>query len=1327
LIGYFDLDPNRVFDTILETYEQQPENSVFLELLPNFTYQNTTYLLGFKLEWHQKPNTPNTPPHLLLVAASILKAGYTTMDELYVYLGPPDEELVAAGKAAAAALVSKPGSLPTQEEVAAPGVSYSGRKPAQPPAALSPSPVQLGQLTTARRLHDAAEAMPEHNQKLMLLQGLLEVSHWEGVHQLAERLELLGLQPAADQGVASALCAAVDRLVAPEYAKLNAFVPLAERSAPGAKVGGNHPGSGAPQLPAEAFRLLCLLGPYLHTNLPLFFRVVRVLRAQVSAAPKGDKACLAEVAEVAAGCLLPAQEFIPANPALSEGIWDVLSGLPCATRFRVYEVVHTAHQEQALLSGAHAEVRDMAVRVIADSCPKTVPTDRARKEKEEAKRFARTVAKFSYATPLAAAEAILGYVESNPAAAAALPLQPAAPVVEHTLRSVFFMTRLGLDVVSWCLLHRLSCPSSAPLRPDGRAAPWVSALCHLAGNLCKRFSAVELQPYLHVSLQAMRNAPAAKAEGGDLPPPPPCHELLVLQRLMECLAETPPQHGLTLAEVSSEASGPLLRKQVPFRQTYTNPRNLRSMQRVSARLLDTMQAKVDGGSRLLAGALLLEMGSAIGRLQRNGQPAGGKPRTGVEHCRAVQGALDRCRGTLFQLCRFLRDALSQEAFAGILPTQAEMASAGIPPEVLFHLWRPVLAKQVIKEDSDEEEEGMMLLGEEPSSVPEQQKKMSEDTVKELVPPGGWESVSEPFMATFWSLCLSDIHGAEKGYKSAVASLEEATWALQGARGSSSEVAAKRHEAEKLKELTKNLPVEMEEQKQHVRRCSRRLQLVKDSLLSSVKDHKSTTITFLQSCIFPRCLMGPSDAVYCWRFVDKLNRMKTPYFNMVLWLDQCFKNATAVLQCCTLQEASSLGMFLADMLGALDKWQRNEKVYSSDCGKSPCFIPALNSLDGEPISHEKFKKLCWKWHSMLAKGLREMCKSRIASLKENALLVLMQLYKIPFPSYRAHFNSVKTAVSSLRDRAKDSLQSPLAEELTASLVIEYGKVDEGALLADPKQVATVARGIAGGAPMSSARPPTGRGAGRDDYQGGGTRSRETSPLGRRDAPRERGGAGGGRRGATPPGFPTGGATPPPTTPERRPAYDGPSRTRDDDGASPVRGNASPIRSAFPPGLAPLSRRGPSTLRPPADKEADLAGEGGGHKRGRDPPPELGGHSGGGGGKRVKNEGAPDIPSAPAEEEEGAGGARGGRSRGEKRKGGRQEGPAEGYAEKYINKDSRGPAADQAEGGDHKPGGGDRQTHHGKRRRMDAHVIEAHLGGPPPSGSRGARGDGRRRGH
>lgn len=48
LIGYFDLDPNRVLDVTLDAFEQQPWNPSFAQLLGHFRRENISHFLGMK-------------------------------------------------------------------------------------------------------------------------------------------------------------------------------------------------------------------------------------------------------------------------------------------------------------------------------------------------------------------------------------------------------------------------------------------------------------------------------------------------------------------------------------------------------------------------------------------------------------------------------------------------------------------------------------------------------------------------------------------------------------------------------------------------------------------------------------------------------------------------------------------------------------------------------------------------------------------------------------------------------------------------------------------------------------------------------------------------------------------------------------------------------------------------------------------------------------------------------------------------------------------------------------------------------------------------------
>lgn len=62
LIGYFDMDPNRVMDIVLDAFEQQPANLSFVALLKHFPVRNIVHVLGFKFLYYQQPSIQTTVP-----------------------------------------------------------------------------------------------------------------------------------------------------------------------------------------------------------------------------------------------------------------------------------------------------------------------------------------------------------------------------------------------------------------------------------------------------------------------------------------------------------------------------------------------------------------------------------------------------------------------------------------------------------------------------------------------------------------------------------------------------------------------------------------------------------------------------------------------------------------------------------------------------------------------------------------------------------------------------------------------------------------------------------------------------------------------------------------------------------------------------------------------------------------------------------------------------------------------------------------------------------------------------------------------------------------
>ncbi|KAK4484105.1 hypothetical protein RD792_011325 [Penstemon davidsonii] len=92
LIGHFDLDPNRVFDIIfngvfyvkvLECFELQLDNSVFLDLIPMFPKSHASQILGFKFQYYQRMEIDSpAPTGLYQLAALLVKNDFIDLDSM---------------------------------------------------------------------------------------------------------------------------------------------------------------------------------------------------------------------------------------------------------------------------------------------------------------------------------------------------------------------------------------------------------------------------------------------------------------------------------------------------------------------------------------------------------------------------------------------------------------------------------------------------------------------------------------------------------------------------------------------------------------------------------------------------------------------------------------------------------------------------------------------------------------------------------------------------------------------------------------------------------------------------------------------------------------------------------------------------------------------------------------------------------------------------------------------------------------------------------------------------------------------------------------------
>ena len=262
LIGYFNLDPNRVLDVILEAFECLPQNvDFFVSLLRHHTHSKDTLcqVLGFKFKFYQKTAeeaaaaaadgelndeatsnaSSKTPESLYRVAALLLQHDLVDLDSIYPHLTPDDAEIVESFKKEIADAKQyarklntvilnkgdsgggggddkkKEGSAGADEGRSGGGSGGDKNDADLPPivntAAKDPS------LVGAPIPPDESAGHLNHgvNQKLGLIKALLEVGGWEAARVMLNRMPP---KHATSYGpLADAFCALIHAAIEPLY------------------------------------------------------------------------------------------------------------------------------------------------------------------------------------------------------------------------------------------------------------------------------------------------------------------------------------------------------------------------------------------------------------------------------------------------------------------------------------------------------------------------------------------------------------------------------------------------------------------------------------------------------------------------------------------------------------------------------------------------------------------------------------------------------------------------------------------------------------------------------------------------------------------------------------------------------------------------------------------------------------------------------------------------------------------------------------------------------------------------------------------------------
>jgi THO complex subunit 2 len=948
LIGYFDLDPNRCFDLILEAYEQHLSNGAYMELIKLFkpSHACMSQILGFKFQLYANTHE-KTPSSLYQLTAMMIRRKLLRVEDVYVHLTPTDEE------------------ARDHEQL---------REKAMQAQAASINTVKLAESSaSARAAEEKAMKLPPdlHNQKLGLLESLLS-EDLASAEKLFQRIEFM--RPAAYPAVAEALSVQLKELFLPlfdmtDFAKvLSQALPTAKAARKQAKKAADKAAAVAAATTGEdamevdidlypwatleerAVPLVRYLGCYMGKDVPLFTMICRTLAHYGALGLQSDEhreQTQSVLEQVVQAGLMPGLTLVPSNPGCASELWNVMKLLPYSSRFQIYgslQLATSGDKQSPELVLAKAKTKSATKQVLS------------RISNDTFKQQGRSLGKLSHSNPLVVFERVISTVKMMP------------NIISALVDSLRYICQLAFDALTYLLIEGLSDPTKSRLKADGQnLADWLTALAELAGSVARRYPHIELGAIMkYVGMQMISDN---------------SHDLIVLRKIIGQMTGIEAIEDLTSAQLVGQTGGPTLRAET----NQSSAVNAKSSARTARRLKD---AAVDSKMAL---PLLLLTGQQTGSSVFNAE---------FRQLKLIGEVYDKCHETVQQLVMFLSTAMGKEAYAHMLPSLQDLVKKHcVEPEVAFFISRPVLEQK---------------CGGATAVL---------DAVRDIMPTTTWDLISPQLYATFWSLSLYELDMPKDSYDEALAKQRTELEKLPSDRSlSHSQLSKKKKEKQGIID---KLLAEKRAQKKIFDDATSRLKAEAPSWI--VKPANSDDATqaegltrIMQCCIFPRVIFSQLDAVYCAKFVQKMHEVKTPYFSVLLYYDKVIKLLAPAFHCCTFNEASRLGRFMAETLRLLEYWRGEAATYRRECQQHPGFKKSLIDPKAMPISYIEFVRVNHKWHvrlmKMFAAGLEQAHDTDI----RNSLIILRMIVG-HFPAVKTHYKQIEKRVQALENDERQDIK------------------------------------------------------------------------------------------------------------------------------------------------------------------------------------------------------------------------------------------------------------------------------------------------------------------
>ncbi|XP_068150279.1 THO complex subunit 2 [Drosophila tropicalis] len=940
LIGCFNLDPNRVLDIIIESFETRPDRwQLFIPLLRSYmpTGAIICEVLGYKFCHFKDGRTPRSLYH---VCALLLKHGVIELNDVYLWLTPND------------------GSIKTDWEEDLADAREKVRK--------------LHLITTNKKGEDKEPPPPPTtkkfdeekynvNQKFGLCEALLRVGDWDNALKIIQKLPDQSV--VVQEPIAKAIVELVHLSVEQIYYNKCFKAPAGRKTSRSrlyddSKLVAKMQAREFSDLRQYTWPMANVLGPAMHFDTVLMYKLIRIMGKlmldmgvdSLNSPPPNSEAELHyyDIMTCIDSCILPSLLYLDNNCSMSEEIWAVLKYFPYHFRYSLYarwkNDSYQLHPNLIIRHGlAQRDIKSLMKRV----------------SKDNVKQLGRLVGKSSHCAPGLLFDYIL------------LQIQIYDNLIGPVCDMLKYLTALSFDCLGYCIIESLTLTGRLRFKDDGTSLSlWLQSLASFCGAIYKKYG-IELSGLLQYVANQLKSQKSL--------------DLLILREIVHKMAGVESCEEMTNDQLQAMCGGEQLRGEAGYFS------QVRNMKKSSNRLKEAL------ANNDLAVTICLLMAQQKHCVIYRETAA-------HSHLKLVGNLYDQCQDTLVQFGTFLGSTYSVDEYVERLPSIITMLREyHINTDVAFFLARPMFTHQINQKydqlrKADPNAKKLTATQKLQKYLEATQLIMNPivESVRPLHSAKVWEDISPQFLVTFWSMSMYDLHVPNDSYQREIGKLKQL--AQQAAEAKDSNQSKNKKEQERYIALMEKLNDERKKQHEHVDKISQRLQEQKDSwfLLRSAKSAKNDTITqFLQLCLFPRCTFTALDALYCAKFVHTIHNLKTSNFSTLLCYDRIFCDITYSVTSCTEGEATRYGRFLCAMLETVMRWHADQAVFNKECANYPGFVTKFRvsnqfSEANDHVGYENYRHVCHKWHYKITKAIVFCLDSKDFMQIRNALIILMRI-------------------------------------------------------------------------------------------------------------------------------------------------------------------------------------------------------------------------------------------------------------------------------------------------------------------------------------------------